>query len=147
MAEVEAAGRLLGIQIHKAAASSAADIDTAFAPIGELRVDAFMVGADGFFITRRDQFAALATHYGVAGVYPFPDFPSAGGLLSYGLSLVEAYRQAGVYTGRILKGAKPADLPVLQPTKFELIINLKTAEALRLTIPTLIQARADEMIE
>jgi putative ABC transport system substrate-binding protein len=147
MAEVEAAGRSVGMQTHKVVASSPSDLDAAFATISQLSVDAFTVGADGFFITRREQFAALAAHYAVPGIYPFPDFPESGGLLSYGLDLGDAYRQAGVYTGRILKGAKPADLPVMQPTKFQLVINVKTAKALGLTVPHSILARADEVIE
>jgi putative tryptophan/tyrosine transport system substrate-binding protein len=105
------------------------------------------VGTDGFFVTRREQIAGLAARYTVPGIYPFPDFPVAGGLASYGASLADAYRQAGVYTGRILKGAKPADLPIMQPVKFELIINLKTAKALGLTIPPAMLSRADEVIE
>jgi len=147
MAEVDAAARLFGMKAHKATATSAGELDAAFASIVELRVDAFMVGADGFFITRRDQLAALATRHAVPGIYPFPDFPAAGGLLSYGVGLADAYRQAGVYTGRILKGAKPADLPVMQPTKFEFVLNLKTAKALGLTIPQSFHLRADEVIE
>jgi len=147
MAEVEAAGRLIGMQTHKLTASSARDLDAAFATIGQLRVDAFTVGADGFFITRRDQLAALAVRYAVPGIYPFPDFPAAGGLMSYGVGLADAYRQAGVYTGRILKGAKPTDLPVMQPTVFEFVINLKTAKALGLTIPPSFHLRADQVIE
>jgi putative ABC transport system substrate-binding protein len=147
MAEVEAAGRTIKMQIHSARASNASDLDAAFATIGQLRVDAFTVGADGFFITRRDQLAALATRYAIPGIYPFPDFPAAGGLLSYGVSLADAYRQAGVYTGRILKGEKPADLPVMQPIKFEFVVNLKTATALGLTVPPMLLARADEVIE
>src|SRR5215813_6670737 len=95
MAEVEAAGRSIGMQTHKLTASSPSDLDSAFATISRLSVDAFTVGADGFFITRREQFATLAAHYAIPGIYPFPDFPSSGGLLSYGLDLVEAYRQAG----------------------------------------------------
>jgi putative ABC transport system substrate-binding protein len=147
MAEVEAAGRSIGMQTHKVTASSPSDLDSAFATISQLSVDAFTVGADGFFITRREQFAALAAHYAVPGIYPFPDFPASGGLLSYGLDLEDAYRQAGVYTGRILKGANPADLPVMQPTKFQLVINLKTAKALGLAVPQSILVRADEVIE
>jgi putative ABC transport system substrate-binding protein len=147
VAEVETAGRSIAIQIHKAIASSPGDIDAAFSNISQLGVDAFIVGADGFFITRSQQFALLAARYTVPGIYPFPDFPEAGGLLSYGLDLADAYRQAGVYVGQILNGAKPADLPVRQPTKFELVVNLNVAKALGLTIPPLIEARVDKMIE
>ena len=147
MAEVEAAGRVVGMQTHKVVASSPSDVDAAFVTIGRLSVDAFTVGADGFFITRREQFTALAAHYALPGIYPFPDFPESGGLLSYGLDLADAYRQAGVYIGRILKGAKPADLPVMQPTKFQLVINLNTVKALGLTVPQTLLARADEVIE
>ena len=147
MAEVEAAGRSVGMQTHRVAASSPSDLDSAFTTISQLSADAFTVGADGFFITRREQFAALAAHYALPGMYPFPDFPASGGLLSYGLDLVDAYRQAGAYAGRILKGANPADLPVMQPTKFQLVINLKTVKALGLTVPQSIFARADEVIE
>ena len=147
MAEVEAAGRKMGMQAHKLTASTAAEVDAAFAAIGPLRVDAFLVGADGFFITQREKLAALATRHALPGIYPFPDFPQAGGLLSYGLSLSDAYRQTGVYAGRILKGAKPADLPVMQPTKFELILNLKAAKSFGLNIPPSFQLRADEVIE
>jgi putative ABC transport system substrate-binding protein len=147
MAEVEAAGRLLGLQTKRLSASSASDLEAAFATIGQQRVDAVMVGTDGFFIDRRDQIAALATRYRVTGIYPFPDFPAAGGLMSYGANLADGYRQAGVYTGRVLKGAKPADLPVIQPTKFELVINLKAAKMIGLEVPPTLLARADEVIE
>jgi putative ABC transport system substrate-binding protein len=147
MAEVEAAGRLIGMQTQRLTASSERDLDAAFATISRRRVDAVMVGADGFLITRRDQIAALATRYAMPGIYPFPDYAAAGGLMSYGASLTDAYRQAGVYTGRILKGAKPTDLPVMQPTKFEFVINVKTANALGLTVPPTLVALADEVIE
>jgi ABC-type uncharacterized transport system substrate-binding protein len=147
MAEVEAAGRTIGLQIQKVTAGDASALETAFATISQMRVDAVTVGTDGFFVTRREQIAALAARYAVPGIYPFPDFPVAGGLASYGASLADAYRQAGVYTGRVLKGAKPADLPIMQPVKFELIINLKTAKALGLTIPPAVLSRADEVIE
>ena len=147
MAQVEAAGRAIGIQIHGARATSPSDIDAALAAFGQLRVDAFIVGADGYFITRRDQLANLAARYAIPGIYPFPDFPQAGGLLSYGVSLADAYRQAGVLTGQVLKGAKPAELPVMQPTKFEFVLNLRTAKAFGLEIPPTLLARADEVIE
>jgi putative ABC transport system substrate-binding protein len=147
MAEVEAAGRMIGMQIHGARATSPGEIDAALADFSRLHVGAFMVGADGYFITRRDQIATLAAHHAIPGIYTVPDFPKAGGLLSYGVSLADAYRQAGVLTGRVLKGTKPAELPVMQATKFELVINLKTAQALGLTIPPTLLARADEVIE
>jgi len=147
LAEVEAAGRTIGMQIHGAKATSPSDIDAALATFSQLRVAAFIVGADGYFITRRHQLATLAARYAIPGIYPFPDFPQAGGLLSYGVSLPDAYRQAGVLTGRVLKGAKPADLPVQQPTKFELVVNLKSAKALGLELPATVLARADEVIE
>jgi putative ABC transport system substrate-binding protein len=135
------------MQIQEMTANSANEIDLAFAKVVDLRIDAFIVGTDGFFISRREQFATLATRYGLPGIYPFPDFPEAGGLLSYGLDLTDACRQAGVYCGRILKGAQPGDLPVMQPSKLALVLNLGTARRLGLVIPPLIQARADKMIE
>jgi putative tryptophan/tyrosine transport system substrate-binding protein len=144
---VEGAGRIIGLQTEKGTAGSERDLDAVFASLAQRRVDAVMVGTDGFLITRRDQIVALASRYAIPGIYPFVDFPEAGGLMSYGASLSDAYRQAGVYTGRILKGAKPADLPVQQPTKFELFINLKTAKALGLTIPPMLVARAEQVIE
>ena len=147
MARVEAGGRTIGMQIQGATATSPSGIDAALAAFSQARVDAFIVGADGYFITRRDQLAVLAARYAIPGIYPFPDFPRAGGLLSYGVSLKDAYRQAGILTGRVLKGAKPAELPVMQPTKFELVINLKTARALGLDIPPTVLALADEVIE
>jgi putative ABC transport system substrate-binding protein len=147
MAEVQSAGRILGLQTRRLAATSTAELDAAFATFEKDRVDAVMVGTDGFFVDRRVQLATLATRYRVAGVYPFPDFPAAGGLMSYGASLADAYRLAGVYAGRVLKGAKPADLPVIQPTKFDLVINLTAAKAIGLTIPPVMLARAHEVIE
>jgi putative ABC transport system substrate-binding protein len=147
MAEVEAAGRTIGMKTHGARAKSASDLDAALATFSQLRVDAFTVGSDGFFINHRHRLAALAARYAIPGIYPFPDFPEAGGLLSYGVSLSDAYRQAGVLTGRVLKGATPAELPVMQPTKFEFVVNLKTAKALGLSIPETMLAIADEVIE
>jgi putative ABC transport system substrate-binding protein len=147
IAEVEGAGRIIGVQTYGVKATSPSDIDAALASFGQLHVDAFMVGADGYFITRRDQLAALSKRYAIPGIYPFPDFPEAGGLLSYGVSLADAYRLAGVLTGRILKGAKPAELPVMQPTKFEFVLNLKTAKELGLAVPPPLLGRADRVIE
>jgi putative ABC transport system substrate-binding protein len=147
MGEVAAAGRLLGLQTRRLAATSTHELDAAFANIGEHRDDAFLVGTDGFFVDRRDQIAALALRFKVAGIFPYPDFPVAGGLMSYGTSLSDGYRQAGVYTGRILSGAQPADLPIMQPTKFELVLNLKAAKAIGLMIQPIMLARADEVIE
>ena len=146
MGEVAAAGRVLGLQTRRLSATSTRGVDAAFATIGEHR-DAVMVGTDGFFIDRRDQIAALANRYRVAGVYPFPDFPAVGGLMSYGPILADGYRQAGIYTGRILRGAKPTDLPIVQPTKLDLVINVKAAKAIGLTIPPVMLTRANEVIE
>jgi putative ABC transport system substrate-binding protein len=147
MREVQAAGRSMGLQALRFAASNDGEIDSAFATIGQQRVDAVMVGTDGYLITRRDQFAALAIRYTMPTMYPFPAFPTAGGLISYGPSLTDGYRQAGIYVGRILKGAMPADLPVVEPTKFDLVVNLKAAKAIGVTIPPSVMARADRVIE
>jgi putative tryptophan/tyrosine transport system substrate-binding protein len=147
MAEVEAAGRIIGLRTEKLTAGSEDEIDAAFASMAQRSVDAVTVGADGFLITRCNQIVALASRYRIPGIYPFVDFPEAGGLISYGASLSDAYRQAGVYAGRILKGAKPAELPVQQPTKFDLFINLKAARALGLTVPPMLIARAEQVIE
>jgi putative ABC transport system substrate-binding protein len=147
MTEVEAAGRILGVRTRRLSASKASELDAAFVTFGQGRVDAVMVGTDGFFIERRHQIAALANRYRVVGVYPFPEFPAVGGLMSYGPNLADGYRQAGVYTGRVLRGTKPADLPVIQPTKLDLVINLKAAKAIGLTIPPIMLSRADEVIE
>src|SRR5207248_376390 len=128
-------------------ASTDREIDTTFEAVAQHRILALAVTADPFFITRRDKLAALAAHNAVPAMYSFREFVVAGGLMSYGIDLSEVHRQIGVYAGRILKGAKPADLPVLQPTKFEFVINLKTAKALSLTIPAGLLSFADEVIE
>jgi putative tryptophan/tyrosine transport system substrate-binding protein len=147
LAEVQDAARMLARPITILNATSEADLGAAFAKLSELRVEALLVGADPFFNTRREQLIALATHHAIPAIYEFREFPLAGGLVSYGTTLVNAYHQVGAYTGRILKGEKPSDLPVVQPTKFELVINLKTANALGLTIPQTLLVSADEVIE
>jgi putative tryptophan/tyrosine transport system substrate-binding protein len=147
IAEVEAAGRLIGMQIQRVTASNERDLDAAFAMIGQRRVDAVVVGVDGFFISRNELLATLALRHAVPAIFQAREFVAAGGLMSYAASLTDAYRQAGVYAGRVLKGDKPADLPVVQPTKFEFVINLKTAKALGLTFPPSFHLRADEVIE
>ena len=145
--DVLAAGRALDKQIHIATASTESEIDAAFGSLVERRVDAVMVGVDPFFVSRRGRFIALATRYAVPVMYFSRDFTADGGLISYGPNLGEAYHQVGAYAGQILNGAKPANLPVVQPTKFELVINLKTAKALGLNVPDRLLALADEVIE
>jgi putative ABC transport system substrate-binding protein len=126
---------------------NADEIDAAFATLAEKKISAMLVGADALFNNHRRQIIILAARHALAAVYPWREFPSEGGLLSYGPNLPDAYYQAGLYVGRILKGEKPADLPVVQPSKFELVINLKTARAIGLTVPPALIARADEIIE
>ena len=143
--DVEAAA--IGPQIEFFTASTGADIDTAFASLVQKRADALLVHPDNLFINRRVQLTTLAARHAVPAIYPLRPDAEAGGLMSYGTKLADAHRQAGVYTGRILKGAKPADLPVVQPTKFEFVINLQTAKTIGLTVPPTLLARADEVIE
>jgi putative tryptophan/tyrosine transport system substrate-binding protein len=128
-------------------ASNEAEIETAFAEFSQQRIAALLVGTDAFFLTRRDQIVALANRLRIATMYDLREYVVAGGLISYAPSIVEVYRQAGIYVAKILKGAKPADLPVLQPTKFDLVLNLKAAKALGLTISNQMQLLADEVIE
>ncbi len=147
MIDLQEAARGAGKSILVVRASSESDFDAAFATIVRQRAGALLVSSNAYYMGQRAQLVALAAQHGIPASYGFREFPLAGGLMSYGTDLLDVHRQAGVYTGRILKGAKPADLPVLQPTKFELVVNLKTAKALGVTIPQSILARADELIE
>jgi putative tryptophan/tyrosine transport system substrate-binding protein len=144
---VEAAAQAVGRKLVVANAGNEGDFDTAFASLVEQRASAVLVTASPLFTSRRDRLIAVATHHALPTMFQFREFTAAGGLVSYGASLVEAYRQTGVYVGRILRGEKPSELPVMQPTKFELVINLKTAAALGLIIPPGVLAIADEVIE
>jgi putative tryptophan/tyrosine transport system substrate-binding protein len=145
--DVEVAARAIGLQVHVVNASTIGEIDAAFATLVRERMDAVFVGSDSFFSGRRVQLVLLATRHAVPATYSQRDYVEAGGLMSYGTSLTDAYRQVGVYTGRILKGEKPADLPVVQSSKFELVINASAARALGLTVPPTLLATADEVIE
>jgi putative ABC transport system substrate-binding protein len=145
--EVQDAARTKGLQLHIWKAGSETEIDAAFPALVERHADALIVSANPLFDTHREQLLALAARHSVPAIYAWREFPTAGGLISYGASLRDVNRQLGIYAGKILKGARPADLPVQQPTIFELVINLKTAKALGLTVPQSILARADEVIE
>src|SRR5215468_10151384 len=141
--EMQAAAHTLGLDLHILNAGTERDFDPAFAKLIQMRAGGLVIGADNLFVSRTEQLAALALRYKVPTIYQFRDFAVAGGLLSYGTDFREAYRLAGNYTGRVLKGEKPADLPVQQATKVEFYINLKTAKALGLNVPAAMQARAD----
>ena len=145
--DMQEAAHALGLQIHVLNASTEGEIDSAFAILSQLRVGALLVGTSNLFTRRREQLAALAARQGVPAIYQYREYAAAGGLISYGTSITDAYRQAGIYTCRVLKGEKPADMPVMRPTKFELVINLKTAKTLGLSIPSGVLAIADEVIE
>jgi putative ABC transport system substrate-binding protein len=145
--DVEAAARVIGLDIHVLNASTNAEINAAFAALARDRADAIFVAPDGFFNDRRVQLAILAARHAIPATYAVRDYVEAGGLMSYGTSIADAYRLAGIYAGRILKGEKPGDLPVMQATKFELAINVSTAKALGLEIPDKLLALADEVIE
>jgi putative ABC transport system substrate-binding protein len=145
--DVQEAAARLGVQLVVLSANVESELDAAFAAIAQRRAGALHVCGSPFFNTRREQLVVLAARHAVPAMYEWRDFAMAGGLMSYGTDLAAAYRQAGVYAGRILKGAKPADLPVMQSTKFEFVINLSTAKALGIDVPPTLSARADEVIE
>jgi putative ABC transport system substrate-binding protein len=145
--DLQAAARTLGLQLQVLRASTERDCDAAFATVVQRRTGGLVIGNDAFFSSRLEQLAVLALRHAVPTIFQFREFAAAGGLMSYGGSQTESYRLAGIYAGRILKGDNPADLPVQQGTKVELIINIKTAKALGLTFPITLLGRADEVIE
>jgi putative ABC transport system substrate-binding protein len=147
LTEAETAAHAIARKIHVLRADNEPELDKLFASLAKDRAEALLVAADPFFNTHRQQIVALAARYAIPAIYEFREFAAAGGLMSYGISLADAYRHIGVYTGKILQGTKPADLPVMQPIKFELVINIKAANALGITVPPMLLARADEVIE
>ena len=146
-ADMQAAARALGKLLLILKADGEHDFDAVFTNLAQQRVDALVVHTEPFFLSRRDHLVELAARHSIPTIYGLREFAAAGGLISYGTKLSDSYRQVGIYTGKILKGEKPADLPVMQPTKFEFVINLKAAKALGLTVPTSLLVRADEVIE
>jgi putative ABC transport system substrate-binding protein len=147
LADIQAAAQTTGLELHVFRAATNRDIEAAFEAITQQQIAALLVAADPFFNSRRDQIVGLAARRGVPAMYSFRDYAVAGGLMSYGIDLPDTYRQAGAYAGRVLKGAKPAELPVLQPTKFEFVINLKAAKALGIKFSDNLMSLADEVIE
>src|SRR5262249_55642611 len=145
--DVDKAARAKAVRLEVLKASTENEIDAAFAGLSQLHADALVIGDDVFFTTRREQLVALASRYSIPAIERWREFTASGGLISYGPSLAAAMHQVGIYAGRILNGQKPADLPVMQSTKFELVINLKTAKALGITVPPTMLATADEVIE
>ena len=145
--DIEEGARRIGVRLVTLTATSESDFEPVFDALARQRVDALIVGSDPFFNTRRDRLVALAARHKVIAIYEFREFAAAGGLMSYGANLADGYRQIGAYTGRILKGAKPSELPVLQPTRFEFVVNLKTAKAMGITIAQSLLLRADEVIQ
>jgi ABC-type uncharacterized transport system substrate-binding protein len=147
LGDMQEAARTIGLQLHVLRASTDREIDTAFESVVQHRIPALAVAADPFFNTRRDKLVALAARHAVVAMYQLREYVVAGGLMSYGIDLPDVYRQSGAYAGRILKGAKPADLPVMQPTKFEFVINVKSAKALGVKFSDNLLSLADEVIE
>jgi putative ABC transport system substrate-binding protein len=145
--DFQAAAHALNVQLHLLRASTENEFDAVFAELARLRAGGLVIGADGVFVSRGEQLGALSLRYKVPAIFQFADFATAGGLVSYGGSLTDSYRQVGIYAARVLKGEKPADLPVQQSARVEMIINLKTAKALGITVPIPLLGRADEVIE